>query len=132
MAHLNQKMLYLDPHETDEFIKNLPKGTSLSEIVRQFIHDENERIKTEKKGTPPSKGALNNIENSNYKYLYTNRKQSSLDMFEKVQEIHKDYQEFSQEERRKFRNNLNQIIVNVVNIHRKENQHAKYKEVIIY
>ena len=40
--------LNLDRREVDKFESNLPRGTSLSEIVREFIHDENERIENEK------------------------------------------------------------------------------------
>jgi hypothetical protein len=42
------RALNLDPSETDKFCDTLPRKTSLSEVIRRFIHDECERIEREK------------------------------------------------------------------------------------
>jgi hypothetical protein len=42
------RALNLDPTETDKFCDTLPRKTSLSEVIRKFIHEECERIEQEK------------------------------------------------------------------------------------
>jgi len=77
--------LNLDRNEVDKFNQNFGKGR-LSEIVREYIHDENERIESEKKVMPPSKGALINYTTNPAKKI-KGKEQTTLDLFAKIDEI---------------------------------------------
>jgi len=88
-------MLNLEPSETDKFLGHFPRDTSLSEIVRQYIHDEVERIESEKKVMPQTKGALiNYIINSDKKL----QKQATLDIFAKEIEVVSYFKELEKSE----------------------------------
>jgi hypothetical protein len=69
-------MVNLDPSETDVFLGNIPRNKSLSEILREYIHDENVRIEKEKKvmGHEVNRSPITTIRAS------TN-KQNNLDMY---------------------------------------------------
>ena len=90
--------LNLDRSEVDKFNKNFGKGR-LSEIVREFIKDENIRIEAEKKVMPPTKGALVN---------YINNKpnkpsqQATLDVFAKETEIYSFIKDCGNDQRNKI------------------------------
>lgn len=71
--------LNLERDEVERFMSNLPRFKSLSEVVRQFIHDENVRIEKEKKETPLPRGAINYVVHKTNKDF--DNKQAILDIF---------------------------------------------------
>ena len=75
-GNFKQMSLNLDPGETDTFTKNLPRNKSLSEVIRQYIHDENVRIDREKK-------VIGAVDNSPIKTRNSvnNKKQDILDKY---------------------------------------------------
>jgi len=81
-------MLYLDPDELDEFSRNLPKFKSASEVLREYIHDENLRKKQEKKVMAPDKSPLNNRPSIIYIDRDRDSKQATLDIFAKSTAVH--------------------------------------------
>lgn len=97
-GNYNQTNLNLDPQEFEEFSNNLPKHQSPSEIIRQFIHDENERIRREKKDKPLAKGALINFTTDSNKKLRDRQNQTTLDIFakEKPTELSKLFDELKE------------------------------------
>ena len=107
------RTLNLDPNETDKFIENLPKGTSLSESVREYIRQENEVRESEKKELPPAKGAIVNYVNYTNKVL-SKKKQISLDVFAK------DYEELNEKERTQFRIDYRKLGEQIQFIHTNE------------
>jgi hypothetical protein len=76
----------LDPNETDKFVERLKHNQSLSEVFRDFIKDENQRMDAEKNELASTECP---ILSSSLPYNNTNNKHKNftLDVFSKPKEL---------------------------------------------